>query len=225
MILEVYGLKSFQIVDAPKWLSDNDCSFDIEAKSATPATADQLKLMAQTLLAERFQLKVHRDTREMPVYLLTVGKNGRKIQAPLNDGRPLTHGAIERVSPGVIRGDNVTMATLIRNLSKYVDRPIPDKTDIAEPFDFHLEWAPDNAAAKPMKTEQPPDDSRPSIFAPIQEQLGLKLTAQKAQVEVLANRSRRETVGELRRGEIAPSRPRLCQRAGGMLSFKRSEAP
>jgi uncharacterized protein (TIGR03435 family) len=77
------------------------------------------------------------------------------------------------------------MAALIRNLSKNVDRPILDKTEIAEPFDLHLEWAPDNAAAKPTKTEQPPDDSRPSIFAAIQEQLGLKLTAQKAPVEVL----------------------------------------
>jgi uncharacterized protein (TIGR03435 family) len=141
--------------------------------------------MAQALLAERFQLKVHRDTREMPVYVLTVGKNGRKMQTLPNDGRPLTHGAIERVSPGVIRGDNVIMAALIRNLSKNVDRPILDKTEIAEPFDLHLEWAPDNAAAKPTKTEQPPDDSRPSIFAAIQEQLGLKLTAQKAPVEVL----------------------------------------
>jgi uncharacterized protein (TIGR03435 family) len=185
IIQEVYGLKSFQIVDAPRWLSDNDLSFDIEAKSATPATNDQLKLMAQALLAERFQLKVHRDTREMPVYVLTVGKNGRKVPTLPNDGRLLTHGAIERVSPAVIRGDNVTMATLIRNLSKYGKRPILDKTDIAEPFDFHLEWAPDNAAAKSMKTEQPPDDSRPSIFAAIQEQLGLKLTAQKAPVEVM----------------------------------------
>lgn len=174
IVQEVYGLKGFQIEHAPKWALDNNFSFDIQAESAAPATVDQLKLMAQALLAERFHLKVHRDTREMPVYVLTIG-NGRLKSLPDN-GKSPTHGAIERVSSGVIRGDNVTMETLIRNLSKYVDRPIVDRTNIGEPFNFRLEWAPDNA---------PADDSRPSLFAAIQEQLGMKLTAQKAPIEVL----------------------------------------
>jgi uncharacterized protein (TIGR03435 family) len=71
IIQEVYGLKEYQIVDGPKWISEWDFRYSIEAKSAERASPEQVKAMAQALLSERFGLKVHRDTRDLPVYLLS----------------------------------------------------------------------------------------------------------------------------------------------------------
>jgi uncharacterized protein (TIGR03435 family) len=85
IIQQVYGLRDFQVVDAPKWISDWKYRFDIQAKAGASVTGAQLRLMAQALLAERFHLKVHRDTREMPVYLLVAGKKGLKLQAGKDD--------------------------------------------------------------------------------------------------------------------------------------------
>jgi hypothetical protein len=146
LIKVVYELKDYQLVDAPKWISDWSYRYNVDAKAAGSANAEQVRLVA--------------------------AKGGRKLQASESAGR----GGIEAVAEGVSRGRNVTMESLVQMLTGIAGRPVVDKTGFASPFDFRLEWS-ENALRG--------DDSRPSIFVALQEQMGLKLEARKGPVEVL----------------------------------------
>ena len=169
IIETAYALRDFEIVDAPKWVSDWNFLYDIEARAAGPVSDDQLKLMAQRLLADRFQLKVHRAMRPVSVYALVVARNGPRLQAAKDNGKPGGSGGIESVAPGWIRGTNVPVKNLIYTLSQRLDRPVTDQTGFADPIDFSLQWAPDGSD----------DTTHPSIFTAVQEQLGLKLEPRK----------------------------------------------
>jgi uncharacterized protein (TIGR03435 family) len=177
IIQQVYGLKEYQIVDAPKWISDWKSRFNIEAKGDPSAPRDQLKIMAKALLAERFQLKVHRETRELSVYTMVAAKKGFNLHVAKDEPDRLYAGGIENVSPGVKRGRKVTMEDFIRVFEREVNRPILDGTGYKDVFDFRLEWAPEGVP--------PSEDARPSLFEALQQELGLKLELRKAPVEVL----------------------------------------
>jgi uncharacterized protein (TIGR03435 family) len=177
IIQQVYGLRDFQVVDAPKWTGDWKFRFDIQAKGDPSASREQLRLMAQALLAERFQLKVHRETREMPVYAMVAARRGFRLRVEKDDPPHIGPGGIASISPGVLQGRKVHMDDLIRVLAREVNRPILDRSGYAELFDFRLEWAPVDG--------QPTEDARLSLLDALQEELGLKLEAQRAQVEVL----------------------------------------
>jgi uncharacterized protein (TIGR03435 family) len=197
----------------PAWL-DTD-QFDITAKAAGDVPVDRmLGPMLQALLEERFQVRVHKASKDMPIYALTVAKNGLKLQ-PMKEGScsPIDVMKMDtRPEPGkpaprycgagrtqgnngalVSEGYGVTMAELAgRILSNFVDRPVIDRTGLAGRFDVHLEFARDNLAAGPVRLNgeaaaapEPSDSGGLSIFTAVQEQLGLKLSADKGAVEVL----------------------------------------
>ena len=177
VIQQVYGLRDYEVANAPKWISEGDASrYDIQAKATNPEDGGQLRLMAQALLADRFQLKVHREMRDLPVYALVAGKNGAKLQAARDDGGPRGSGYVQSIDAGQIHGTNVSMPRFIEALADRLDLPLVDKTGVTEPFDFSLKWAPG---------QNPADTTRPSIFTAVQEQPGLKLESQKLPVEVL----------------------------------------
>jgi uncharacterized protein (TIGR03435 family) len=181
----------------------NSARYDIEATAAdTSATKDQMKEMLKTLLADRFQLKVHRETRDLPVYALIPAKGGVKVAVA--EGGPQT-GAFP-ITEGWMQGRNATMQSFIQTLSQSVDRPILDKTEYTNSFDYRLTWTPDGPAADagggaagscPARWEAlqqrfekqvgagPAPVNCPSMFTAIQEQMGLKLDPQKAPIEVL----------------------------------------
>src|SRR6202521_827104 len=141
VIQQIYGVRDFQIVGAPKWITDwNTARFDIEAKAESAASEDQLRLMAQHLLEDRFQLKLHRETREMPVYLLTPGKGGLKVAVTPDNGRPRGSGAIAFQDRGWIQGQNVSMEYFAKTLSQFTDHPVLDGTNYTEAFTFKLQW-------------------------------------------------------------------------------------
>lgn len=131
-----------------------------------------MKLMAQTLLADRFRLKAHRETRLVPVYALTIAKSGPKLHA----ARPDEHRSIDSY-PGTIEATNAPMTLFIDELSGKVDRPVIDQTGLTESFDFTLRWSADIPGRS--------DPGLGSIFTAIQDQLGLKLEAEKRPFEVL----------------------------------------
>jgi uncharacterized protein (TIGR03435 family) len=170
IIQQAYSLRDFQVAGGPQPMLD--ARFDIQAKAASPVSDDQLRLMAQTLLADRFHLKVHREMRPMSVYALVIAKGGPKLQAP-KPGEPRQ---IESY-PGFISGTNVPISAFIEEYSGKVDLPVIDKTGFTDRFDFTLRWTPDGAAHA--------DPSFGSIFTEIQTQLGLKFDSQKIPVEVL----------------------------------------
>jgi uncharacterized protein (TIGR03435 family) len=142
--------------------------------------------MAKNLLGDRFQLKLHRETRDLPVYLLSQGKTGVKSKVTPDNGRPIGGGYIQPIAPGWIQGADIRMDDFVLSLSRYTDRPVLDRTNYTEQFTFRLQWAAElTSGSSAAGVAAPPDDARPSLFTAIQEQIGLKLDPQKAPVEVI----------------------------------------
>ena len=188
LIMMSYNLKPHQLEGGPNWLDSE--KYDITAKAEGPDNPDQLKVMMQSLLADRFKLTFHRETREMPVYALVPGKNGPKLHAAeVSDGK----GRRFRIGRGQIELLGADMAGLADALSNVVGRTVLDRTSISGNYDFKLEWTPDESENPILKgppngregAAPAPDAAGPSVFTAIQEQLGLKLEAQKGPVEVM----------------------------------------
>lgn len=182
LIQEVFGVSEFQVIGLERWTTGwATTRLNIQAKAQPKASGaaseDELKSMARALLAERFELRFHREKREASVYALVAAKNGIKLQVSEDNGRQRGVGGINSSIPmGRLFGSNVTMAHFVQILSEQqLERPVVDRTGFEEPFDFQLEYAP----------IERPDSRSPSIFVALQEQLGLKLEPAQAQVEVL----------------------------------------
>jgi len=198
LIGTAYRVQEFQISGGPGWIASD--RFDVEGKAEDPkADFDQLRLMLRSLLEDRFKLKLHRETTESPVYALVVGKDGPKIRSSADQTSPdvngpsppeatgPNHGAF-RFAPGSMIGNAVHLSLFTRFLSQRLDRLVIDKTKLTGRFDIQLQWTPDigeNPLDLGGNAIPPADPSRPSIFAAIQEQLGLRLEPTKAPVEVL----------------------------------------
>lgn len=161
------------VIAAPAWLSD--ARFDIVAKFPADTAAAQVRTMFQHFLAERFHLKVHRESRNLTIYELRVDKNGSKLAA----SAPETPGAIG-MTAGRLTGRGVPVTALADRLSSaafQLGRPVVDHTGLTGRYDFTLEWKPG--------AEGDGDGAGPTVFTALQEQLGLKLESQKGTVEVL----------------------------------------
>ena len=166
------GLQNSQIIGGPAWL-DSD-RYDIEAKTGRPEKIQQgeLKPLMQSLLAERFGLKTHRETREFTVYALVAAKPKLKLKT---DGEV----SAMNTSGGSAKSKVTAIATSMGLLAGYIGnrlgRIVIEKTGLNDSYDFTLEWAPDQAA----------DSALPSLTTALKEQLGLTLEQQKSPVEVL----------------------------------------
>jgi uncharacterized protein (TIGR03435 family) len=136
------------------------------------------------LLAERFQLRVHRETRELPEYALVVGKNGLKVKE-ITD---LPEAGIAS-NCGRMTGTRAVMSGLAVVLSRELGRPVLDRTSLAGKYNFQLTWAPETGPcsqpADVRGSEASNPDDGPSVFTALQEQLGLKLEAIKGPVEII----------------------------------------
>ena len=176
-----YDVPEPQVLGGPKWVDED--RYYIQATAGGPAGDHDLMLMLQTLLADRFKLVLHREQRAIPGFRLVLGKGGLKAQASA-PGRD-SFGNSRR---GRIDAEGCTMAQLALKLSEVLHRPVLDATEVTGKFDFKLEWTPDDMQAKPLSGDQhsgSTPDSGPSIFAALQEQLGLKLESGKVPAEVL----------------------------------------
>jgi uncharacterized protein (TIGR03435 family) len=170
-LIRSYGVSPNQIVGGPDWLGT--ARWDIQAKAEQPIDDDDaIMLMVQTLLTDRFQLKIRRDDREMRAYMLEVAKNGLKAQKSAPGTEYNTN-----YGRGKLEATGTTLPHLAQRLGRQLDLPVVDKTGIEGAFDFKLNWTPDGAKADPA--------APPGIFTAIQEQLGLKLTGARAAVPVL----------------------------------------
>jgi uncharacterized protein (TIGR03435 family) len=179
-----YDVQESQIVGGPKWAGED--RYDIDAKAAGPAGDRELMEMLRSLLSERFKLAFHRETRELPGYALVVGKSGLKAKRSQPDAESRTNSS--RVA---IDAEACSMYQLAQKLSEVIHVPVADLTEIEGEFDFQLKWTPDDMQAKPPSGGDKPAAaavdlaSGPSVFAALQEQLGLKLEPRKVPTEVL----------------------------------------
>jgi uncharacterized protein (TIGR03435 family) len=167
LITWAYDIYPDQLYGKPKWL--DSIRYDILA--AAPEEAD-FKERMQTLLAERFKLAVHRETRELPMYVLVVAKDGPKFKLTEFSGN-MNQNPFHMPGRGRLIGTGVRADALAKALSGQLGRTVKDETGIQGIFDFKLEWSPD------QNTEGA------SLFTALQEQLGLKLEARKGPVSVL----------------------------------------
>ena len=185
LIVFAYGIHVRQLTNAPAWVETE--KYDLTGKPDRPGMPNdrQVKAMVQKLLSERFQLSFHREKKELSAYTITVGKNGPKLAK--NETGGLLPGFGGR-GPGSIGVRNASMEEFAGFLqARILDRPVVDQTNLSGKFDFTLAWRPDSLAAPgPNAPPLPADiESRPDLFTAIQEQLGLKIEASKAPVEVL----------------------------------------
>jgi uncharacterized protein (TIGR03435 family) len=188
LIEAAYRVRSFQIAGGPSWI--NAEKYDVTAKTAGDATMPQRLSMLQALLENRFNLKVHRENQELPVYVLTVAKGGLKMKPssctpvdPLRSGTDpkrcgqMVYGV--RGSNQTISAVGIRVGALAASLSQGLARTVVDRTELTDPFDFRLEWVPDALQGRT------PGDEGASIFSALQEQLGVKLEPGKGSVEVV----------------------------------------
>jgi uncharacterized protein (TIGR03435 family) len=250
LLTTAYGVKGYQI-SGPSWLDSE--RFDVVAKIAKGATKEQFQVMFQNLLAERFKLTLHRETKELPMYALVVGKGGSKLKVSEEDAEAAPGGAagtggpsafapptpppppagsdgagpvrlkvgadgMPQLPPGMGKkgmmmmmmngrfrmvGNAQPISALIDMLGNQVGRPVVDATDLKAKYDYTLDFSPDglNGPMGPGGMMPPPqhdggpgpggpmagapDNAGPTIFAALQEQLGLKLEQRKGPMELL----------------------------------------
>jgi uncharacterized protein (TIGR03435 family) len=193
LVTMAYGVARFQL-SAPEWL--NTTRFDINARIPEGSTVEQYRLMLQNLLAERFKLALHHETREMQTYELVLAKGGTKLKE-LPDDPNSTEPGLQPPSrwasppPGAlnrgvsIRAPRQTTEWLAATLSGLLQRPVTDAAGLKGRYDIRLTYSP-IASAPPSAADVPEaTDPGPSLAQQLQEQLGLKLSPKKGPVDVL----------------------------------------
>lgn len=192
LITWAYDIHSDRLFGKPKWL--DSVRYDVvanapEAAPAAPRIPGQptlLQQMMQTLLADRFKLAVHRETRQLTTYALIVAKGGLKVRLA---AAPVTMGQSPFSMPGRghLIGTQVSAAMLAQALSSQLSRSVEDETGLKGVFDFTLEWEPDTPLAGADGEPAPSANVRSgaSLLTALEEQLGLKLEPHKASVEIL----------------------------------------
>lgn len=174
LIRRALGVELGQITGAPDWM--NADRYDVNAKMATSRdiSEEELQPLLQRLLADRFALNFHRETRFVPVYSLVVSREGSKLTMHAGDSVPSLKTEFAPDKATMLAG-NTTMSAFSKALSRLPGRPVIDNTELKGGFDFKLEWSPDQTNGSAL----------PSLFTAVQEQLGLKLEAVKGPVEVI----------------------------------------
>ena len=201
MIANAYGVSRIvrgQIEGGPGWMGsrafDINAKVDVEtaarwSKMTQPEVDEERRSMTRSLLADRFHLKFHHETREMPTLVLRVAKSGAKLQTPhpeheLQAGIPPNR--INFFGHGHMEGHSALMSNLARSLaseSEIAGRPVVDKTGLSGGYDFTLRWTPD--ASSPGAAPADPNAQWPSLFIALEEQLGLKLAPEKQPIDII----------------------------------------
>jgi uncharacterized protein (TIGR03435 family) len=163
--------------------------YDIVAKAADPVKDGELRKMLQTLLADRFKLVFHRETRELPVYVLTVGKDGSKMKQSEGDGESSFKDG--RGSKMSLVADHTSMAQFADLLSQPLRRPVIDMTGLKGGFDFSIDLAKYVDMEQMRKTGAGGSESdmmatsETAVVMALREQLGLKLESKKGPIDML----------------------------------------
>jgi uncharacterized protein (TIGR03435 family) len=169
-----YDLKDYEI-SGPDWIKADE-RYDIVASAAGPASDDRMRQMLQTLLTQRFQMKLHRETKELPVYVLIPGKGAPKVK----DAAPDEQTGISGGPTGAnFQKQPISRFTFM--LTRRMDRPVLDLTGLKGFYDFTVDLSGLGFNGAPP----PADATGPSIFSAVQNDLGLKLEARKQPIEIL----------------------------------------
>jgi uncharacterized protein (TIGR03435 family) len=192
LIKFAYDMHPKQVIGAPSW-ADSD-KFDLSCKPDTPGipSVNQMKIMLQKLLVDRFSLTLHKDRKELAAYAVTVSKGGSKIQPEKNSQIP-----VPGFGGNPPRGFNVRNATLAEFASvmqaQFMDLPVVDQTGLGETrYSFSVKFTPD-ATMRPFGGQGPPPDAQPvpeadappDLYSAMEQQLGLRMQKTKTPVDVM----------------------------------------
>jgi uncharacterized protein (TIGR03435 family) len=179
-IQAAYGVRDDQISGGPGWICSD--RFDIVAKAASPVPDSQVMLMLRSLLEDRFKLTIHRDTKTLPLYRLVVAKGGPKVHE-VEEGETSIRG-----DRGKLTAQKISMRQLADFLARRLNAKVIDSTGLNGVFDVRLDWTPDanETTGKPtFGPAEQPTTTGPSLFTALQDQLGLRLQADKGPAEVI----------------------------------------
>jgi uncharacterized protein (TIGR03435 family) len=216
LIRQAFAIQRTQLVGAPDWVETARYDITAKAEGEIPrfgpgAPIGPFNYMLQDLLEDRFKLRAHRETRELPVYALTLARSDRKLGeglrastvdcAAMMRGRGARGGPPPgppppgerpqcgmRVAPNQVSAGGVSLAMLTQLLSQFTQRIVIDRTGLEGNFDIDLTFTPERMPQGAPPPGAPPltiDPNGPSLFTAVQEQLGLKLESERAPVEVL----------------------------------------
>lgn len=179
-----YHLESYQLSGGPVWMSMSRYDVTARAEDAT-AGNDRIRQMTQALLAERFALQLHTESKELPIYRMATAKAAkglRQVAACAAPDCPVFDMSIG----GQLTARGVTMEDFSRVLTDLTGRPVRNQTNLAGQYDLRLSWTPDDATPGAIgpRGSPSPDPTLASIFTALSEQLGLKLQSDKGPVDV-----------------------------------------
>jgi uncharacterized protein (TIGR03435 family) len=186
LVTLAYRLHLRQIVGAPSWAESDKYDTEGEADGEGIPSLDQYRIMLRKMLADRFHLVFHMEKRELPVYVLTVAKTGSKMTKSINQDE-LAGLGLRGLGSAVGRSANMEN---FRNFMQgfVLDRPVLDQTGLEGRYDFQLDWTPDDFQFPGLGVKVPPagdNAPHPDLFTAIQQQMGLKLEAVRAQADVM----------------------------------------
>jgi uncharacterized protein (TIGR03435 family) len=200
LIQVAYDVRPYQLVALPAWADSAD--FDVVATTDVSSSPQQMNAMLQRLLADRFDLAVHREQRDLPGYALVLARRDGKLgsgihqstkdcettgQKPLDSAAAQTEYAACSPQMGLTRMKlgGYSMSFLAGGLKRILEKPVVDKTGLSGTFDIELMWTPDPTMLPAGVPAPNVPSGGPSIFTALEEQLGLKLISDRAPVEVL----------------------------------------
>jgi uncharacterized protein (TIGR03435 family) len=179
LLMTAYQVEPWQISGGPVWMETDRFNIVANAPGESAPTPEQVRQMLRTLLADRFQLKVHREKREGPVYALVVDKKGPKLTPSTASDSTFSAGGGARAVRLTFQKQTMEYLALQLSNSGGLGREVLDKTGLTGSYDFQLNWA------AGQDGNPPPDSNEPGLFTALEEQLGLKLEPQKGLVELL----------------------------------------
>ena len=189
LVLTAFHVRPNQVVGGPGWMERE--FYDVDAKAEHPSTREEMRAMLRNLLIDRFALRVRRETRDLPVYVLLVDRNGPRLAktAVQPDGDPVIDQSMEPWPSHRLKmkARAWPMGFLTERLGAFLDRPVIDRTGLARNYDFELTFVEDvpQQVVENMAKQGKQFDPHPTIFEAVREQLGLHLEPQKGPVETI----------------------------------------
>jgi uncharacterized protein (TIGR03435 family) len=192
LISQAFNIRDFQITGGPGWIGSDRYDINAKGPEGMPdrVPPDVLRPMLKSLIEDRFQLKYHMESKELPVFVLTQAKGGHKMTvveevapAPGTGGGPGRPPQRVMIGRGGFTGESVPIAFLVQQLSQVLGRTVIDKTGLPGTYKIDLQWTPEPGPGSEAGAGA--DNSGPTIFTALQEKLGLKLDSQKGPVDIL----------------------------------------
>jgi uncharacterized protein (TIGR03435 family) len=184
LITFAYAVDSSQIAGGPEWFSSDRYDVLGKPEKVGPLSREAARTMLRPLLSDRFQLKIHLESKPMSVFVLTIDRNGTKLKPRTpGDGGETTRLTFRGATA---TGRNVPVTVLAEEFQDMVlRRPVLDKTGLMGNFDFDLVWRPEPKPSGSADASAPVDLNLPDIFTAFREQLGLKLDSRKEPAKVI----------------------------------------